>query len=119
MKTHWKIVGAATLLALQGAVSAQGLGVEQYVGLSIERLELIEARLQQGRSPSAEEMSALWQRYGTSEEEYVAYRGRNPAAVDDYLAGRPEESARIDDLAARIGDLVSDGETDGKEVPAK
>lgn len=110
MKRTSKAVWALSAL-LVGSPTAIGaeLTLEQYVALSIQRLELAEQRWSAARQPPApEEMTALFSRYGTTEGAFMAYTGANREAIDRYLAGHPSSKGRIDELSARIQHAIKD-----------
>lgn len=86
---------------------AEGLTVASYIDLSIARLELTKASLEQQRQPpDAASTNALWARYQTNPADYVAYRGLHGPEVDSYLAENPNLAARIDELSGALNALV-------------
>lgn len=95
---------AVAALVLASAQSAQAdLTVESYCQLSVERLQLATDLLeQQGRLPDLLEQAALFSRYGTTAEEYLAFGSANRDAVEAYLAAQPELQAQLDALRARM-----------------
>jgi hypothetical protein len=108
MKTYSKIaVSVALLCVVHAAPSVAELDTASYIDLSIERLALVEARLrQEGRSPTNAELDALWRAYGTSADEYVAFRAQNSESVAAHLATDLEAGARIDELSRQIDALM-------------
>lgn len=112
MKRYYKVILAVTvgfgLVAAERVAWADGLSVETYMTLSVARLELVKSLMEQEqRSPAPEEIAALWQRYGTSEEEYMSYRSRNSDAVTAYLAQNSALSAHIENLSTQIDALIA------------
>lgn len=93
------------------AVQAEGLTLERYVTVSIERLELTEYTWrQEKRGPSEAEERALLSNAGTTQKEYMAFSGTNRAALDAYLAAQPEQAAHISELQSKIRNLIQQAE---------
>jgi hypothetical protein len=117
---RYKIIVAvmvATGLRAADRISwADGLSVETYLAVSVARLELVrDALAQEQRVPSQAEIDALWQRYGTDEEEYIGYRSRNSEQVAAYLDQNSGLYDHIGNLSAQIDALVSQLDDDSKE----
>ncbi|MGI0013628.1 MAG: hypothetical protein ACREBU_09335, partial [Nitrososphaera sp.] len=90
---------------------AQGLTVASYIDLTIARLELAKTSLEHKSQPAdAAAVADLWQRYQTTSDEYIAFRGRFGREVDSYLAENPDLAARVDELSGAIKALVEQAE---------
>jgi hypothetical protein len=106
----WMAVAALLLVSAQGAQAE--LTVETYCQLSIERLQLARDLLeQQGRLPDALEQAALFSRYGTTAEEYLAFGSANAHAVETHLTLQPELQTQLDTLGAQMDALIAQRES--------
>jgi hypothetical protein len=95
------------LLIANVTVLAEGLSTEQYVALSIARLELArDSWTTTQQPPSAEAVAALFASYGIEESEYLTYASAHRAAIDAYLAAHQEERERIDALSTEIDSAI-------------
>ena len=91
---------------------AEGLSVATYIQVTIERLRLVNDMWDQyARGPDELELKALWDRYGTTAQEYFSYRSAHPREVDGYLAAHPEAQADIESLSARLDEVTEQGES--------
>ena len=104
--------GLAVILVLACVHKAQAeLSVEGYCQLSVERLRQARESLERdGRLPNSLEQAALFGRYGTTEEEYLAFGSANAQAVEDYLAMQPDLRAQFDTLRAEMDALIAQRE---------
>ena len=91
---------------------ADGLSVATYIELTIERLRLANDMWDQhGRGPDEMELTALWDRFGTTAREYYSYRSANPTEVDGYLVAHPEVLAKIETLSVRLDQITEQRES--------
>lgn len=97
----------AALLTAHLAVHAEVLSVEQYIALSIARLELAkQSWTATQQPPPVEAVAAFFAGYGIEETDYLAFTGANREAIEAYLAAHPDAKARIDALSAEIDQAI-------------
>ncbi len=98
------------LPSIQQQVYAEELTVETYLNLSRDRLQItrdVWAR-QVGKSgdkvqpPGAADLAPLMNRYGVTEEDYLAFASQHQQAIADYLAANPDINAKIKQLSSEI-----------------
>ena len=87
--------------------------VAQYLDLAVARLELARTTwLEEERSPSAEEESALWEEHGTSEKAFHAFAAKRREEIAAHLEEYPELAERIQSLSDEIAELVEQSEVE-------
>ena len=108
------IIAIVFALDLSGAKwsQAEGLSVATYIEVTIERLRLANDMWDQyARGPDELELKALWDRYGTTAQEYYSYRSAHPREVDGYLVAHPQELAKIETLSVRLDEITEQRES--------
>lgn len=95
-------------LLLSGTeVRAAELTTEQYVNLTVTRLQRAKSALEQERRALTEDdLQGLWQQAGTTAEEYYEFMGAHRESVEGYLATHPEVKVQIEALGGQIGILI-------------
>ncbi|VFM97683.1 MAG: hypothetical protein BECKG1743D_GA0114223_103002 [Candidatus Kentron sp. G] len=89
--------------------SESELTLEQYIELTIERLELArQSWLGSRQPPSSGAMDWLFSGYGISEQDYLTYTAVYRDAIADYLDNHPYEQRRIDELSTAIDSAIGE-----------
>lgn len=101
------VISVTLLLTGGEQVGAADLSVATYCELSVVRLQLAVTTWEQlGRSPTEDEEVSLWQRYGTTAEEYYAFGSAHRDEVDQYLAVYAAVETEVERLSARLEELI-------------
>lgn len=92
-----------------GTAAADDLTLEQYIDLSIARLELSRAAWSASQAPpTSEAMAELFAEYGIEEAAYLTYTSEHSEAIDAYLAAHPDDAQRIEALSANIDQAIGE-----------
>lgn len=91
------------VVCLGRSVWAEDLTVERYLDLTVERLEQVLDNWRIQKAPlSSEELAPLWQRYGTTEQEYLNYGQSHSQLISDYLVNHDAINNTINELSIAI-----------------
>lgn len=85
----------------------QPLSVEQYCQLSLDRLEVLRSCwywLPAG--PTAGHLHPLWQKYRTTEKDFLAFGSKHAKQIDQYFDAKPELKAKVEAISGEIRDYV-------------
>ncbi len=115
------------LVVIVPRISQADIAIDTYCQLTIKAMqsqvsnfhELMSLVDQYGSDPVAfaqqetqkqqefeEEQERLFESYGTSSNEYVAYMGKHGKEVEEYLADHPDIKQRVDELSAQVNSLL-------------
>lgn len=104
---------SGVLFFLGTTLAAAELTVENYIKLTVSRLELIDASWRaKDQPPTEEEMQVLYASYDTDRESYFCFAGENRREIESYLERHPESRDTIEALASAIRKKVSERSED-------